>query len=86
LHDAKREAEGALHHMLAEDIKNERPVQHRVIELTDDTGKILATVEMRAAVKMVQGNAYRPSLTGPSVASGRMQRQRAHAGVGRECR
>jgi hypothetical protein len=54
LADAKHEAEASLHDMLAEDIKNARPVQHRVIEMTDEAGKILATVEMRAAVKMVQ--------------------------------
>ena len=54
LADAKREAEASLHDMLAEDIKNERPVQHRIIELTDAFGKVLATVDLRAAVKMVQ--------------------------------
>ena len=54
LADAKREAESSLHDMLAEDIKNERPVQHRSIELTDTGGKILVTVDLRAAVKMVQ--------------------------------
>ena len=54
LADAKREAEASLHDMLAEDIKNQRPVQHRVIDITDEAYNILATVEMRAAVKMVQ--------------------------------
>ena len=52
--DAKREAEASLREMLAEDIKNRRPVQHRVIEMTDDAYNILATVEMRPALRPVR--------------------------------
>ena len=49
--DAKREAEASLREMLAEDIKNRRPVQHRVI---NDAYNILATVEMRPALRPVR--------------------------------
>jgi hypothetical protein len=52
--EAKREAEASLHDMLVEDIKNQRPVQHRVIEMTDEAYHILATVEMRPALRTVR--------------------------------
>ena len=52
--EAKKEAEQALHEMLAEDIRSERPLNGRSIELTDSNGQILATVEINANVKLVQ--------------------------------
>jgi len=54
LAEAKKEAEASLHEMLAEDIGQERPLVPRSITLRDQDGAELATVELRAAVRMVQ--------------------------------
>jgi hypothetical protein len=52
--DAKKEAEAALHEMAGEDIKHARPLKVRKIEIADDRGNVLATVELHATVEMEQ--------------------------------
>jgi hypothetical protein len=54
LADAKKDAEAALHEILAEDIGHERPVQHCSITIMDEHRNVLATVQLKAEVRMVQ--------------------------------
>jgi hypothetical protein len=51
---AKREAEAALHEMLAEDIDAERPLEPMSIELTNENGEVIATIDIKGSVEMVQ--------------------------------
>jgi hypothetical protein len=51
---AKREAAQSVHEMLAADITSMRPVKQRTIEITDETGNVLATVELRATIMLVE--------------------------------
>jgi hypothetical protein len=51
---AKRDAEKALHEMVGEDISNETPLVPRSISIRDESGTELGTVQLRAAVRMVQ--------------------------------
>ena len=52
--DAKKDAEAALHEMLAEDIGHETPLQRSSITIMDEDRNVLATVQIKAAVRMVQ--------------------------------
>jgi hypothetical protein len=54
LADAKRDAEAALHEILAEDVGHERPLQHSSITIMDEHRNVLATVQLKAEVRMVQ--------------------------------
>jgi hypothetical protein len=54
LADAKREAERSLHEMLAEDVKYERALLPRSIEVVSESGAVLASVELEAKVDMHQ--------------------------------
>ena len=54
LAEAKRDAETSLHEMIAEDVKNERPLVSRSIEIVSENGSIIATVEIEGRVTMHQ--------------------------------
>ena len=54
LADAKKDAEAALHEMLAEDVGHEQPIQQSSITIMDEERNALATVQIKAAVSMVQ--------------------------------
>jgi uncharacterized protein DUF6894 len=54
LADAKRDAESSLHEMIAEDVKNERPLLPRMIKLLSENGTLIATVEIEGKVVMHQ--------------------------------
>jgi hypothetical protein len=51
---AKKDAEAALHEILAEDIGHEQPLQQTSITIMDEHRNVLATVQLKAAVRMVQ--------------------------------
>lgn len=54
LAEAKKEAEVSLHEIVGEDIANAVPLVPRSITIRDENGNELATIEVKAAVKMVQ--------------------------------
>jgi hypothetical protein len=54
LADAKREAEKALYEMLGEDVKHERPLIPRAIDIVSENGTVMASVEIEAKVDMHQ--------------------------------
>jgi hypothetical protein len=54
LAEAKKDAEAALHEMLGEAIGHAEPLQHSAITILDEHRNILATVQLKAAVRMVQ--------------------------------
>ena len=54
LADAKKDAEAALHEMLGEAIGHAEPLQQTSITIMDEHRNVLATVQLKAAVRMVQ--------------------------------
>jgi hypothetical protein len=54
LADAKREAEKSLHEMLGEDVRQERPLVPRSIDIVSEAGTVLASVVLEGKVDMHQ--------------------------------
>jgi hypothetical protein len=51
---AKAEAEKSLHELVGRDIASETPLEQRSFVLRDEHRNVIATVQIKAAVRMVQ--------------------------------